>query len=432
MDRHLNIFEFFNNHDYEYYEDNMSRAFALCLKYDTVLLDNVLKQILDSKLYSSLFNTDYPDYSIKIDLQKRPTELTDFTKIIAITCSANEVDIDKIPIIDSRTTDTPETDLSIEINDTCLIFEFKRTGEDCSAQLKCQAEKVKANCSLDTSITYVDFNWKKIVKSLLNVLSLQKQINLENQYTLDFVKFIEKRHPEWFPKRLLTNISFPKDDADPCSYNINSRLNQIKTQIFGQEQTKEIAGRYYRLIISVDWGWANEVHVGSYKGEKENYITIEVYLGDTKAQGWYLYKPNKGAINWPAEIKGYELDSQPYMKFSHFNSGLFWYCPDDKEYQIIHNRDFFAKQAGRYQKNQWTDFENLMEMVAPKWRERCEYNSKIANSNRSYFDLSLGSLLTVYIPYKMAQELDDNEVNSKLAVELREIIMSLKDMIDKN
>ncbi len=238
MDRHLNFFDFFNNHDYEYYENNLSRAFALCLKYDTVFLDNVLKQVLESDLYSSLFNTDYPDYQINIDLQKRPTELENFSKIIAIACSATEIDISKIHELEPRKTDSPKTDLSIEINDTCLIFEFKRNWEDCSAQLKCQAEKVKENCPIETEITYVDFNWRKIVKSSLNVLSLQKQINSENPFTSDFVKFLEKRHPEWFPKRLLTNISFPKNDSEPNSYYLNSRLNQIKAQIFGPEHTK--------------------------------------------------------------------------------------------------------------------------------------------------------------------------------------------------
>jgi len=267
MDRHLNIFDFFNNHDYEYYEDNLSRGFALCLKYDTVLLDNILRNILDSEIYSELFNTDYPDYQIKIDLQKRPSELENFSRIIAVACSGGEIDFNNIENIDSRQINNPETDLCLEINDTCIIFEFKRTIEDCSAQLKCQAETVQENCPLGTDIFYVDFNWKKIVKSLLNVLSLQNQINSENQFTVDFVRFIEKRHPEWFPNRLLLNISFPQTDEEPSNFYLNDRLNQIKAQIackIGAE-TKEFSGKYYRLVISVNWGWANEVNINSYR-----------------------------------------------------------------------------------------------------------------------------------------------------------------------
>ncbi len=433
MDRHLNIFDFFNNHDYEFYEDNLSRGFALCLKYDTVLLDNVLRNLLDAKIYSELFNTDYPDYKINIDLQRKPVELENFSKIIAVACSAYEIDISKIKDIESRTTSNPETDLYLEINDTCIIFEFKRTGEDCSAQLKCQAELVKSNSPKDTEIVYVDFNWKKIVKVMLNVLSLQRQINSENQFTVDFIRFIEKRHADWFPNRLLQNISYPKTDEEPNNYYLNDRLNQLKSQVanlIGAE-VKEYSGKYYRLVLSVNWGWANEVHIDSYRGESENYISILIYPGDTKGQGWHLFKPNRKAIEWPSEINGFELENVPYIKFSHFNSGLFWYCPSKEEYEKTHFRDFFANTCGRYQKHQWAGLEETLNKIAPNWIENCEYNQKIIDSNRTYFDLSFGVLLTLYIPYRKAQEFDNNEIDSKFAKELSEIILVMKKLIDE-
>jgi hypothetical protein len=433
MDRHLNIFDFFNNHDYEFYEDNLSRGFALCLKYDTVLLDNVLRNILDAKVYAGLFNTDYPDYKINIDLQRKPTELENFSKVIAVACSAIEIDIAKIEGVEPRTTSSPETDLCLEINDTCIIFEFKRTGEDCSAQLKCQAELVKSNCPVDTEIVYVDFNWKKIVKVMLNVLSLQRQINSENQFTVDFVRFIEKRHADWFPNRLLQNISYPKNDEEPNNYYLNDRLNQLKSQVsklIGAE-VKEYSGKYYRLVLSVNWGWANEVHIDSYRGESENYISILIYPGDTKGQGWHLFKPNRQAIEWPTKINGFELENVPYIKFSHFNSGLFWYCPSKEEYEKTHYRDFFANTCGRYQKHQWTDLEKTLNDIAPNWIENCEYNQKIIDSNRTYFDLSFGVLLTLFIPYKKSQELDNDEIDSKFAKELSEIILEMKKLIDE-
>lgn len=118
------------------------------------------------------------------------------------------------------------------------------------------------------------------------------------------------------------------------------------------------------------------------------------------------------------------------MKFSHFNSKLFWYCPNQKEYKTIHTRIFFEKHAGRYQKPQWKNFEILMDSIAPNWKKKCEYIQKIENSNRSYFDLSIGTLLTVYIPYKKAQELDNNELNSDLTKELKDVIYKLKKLIE--
>ena len=68
MDKHLNIFKFFNDKNVDLYEDNLSRAFALCLKYDTVFLDKVLKKVLHEDIYNKLFVSEYPDYFINIDL----------------------------------------------------------------------------------------------------------------------------------------------------------------------------------------------------------------------------------------------------------------------------------------------------------------------------------------------------------------------------
>ncbi|QEC53614.1 hypothetical protein EDD80_12416 [Anseongella ginsenosidimutans] len=431
MDRHLNIFEFFNNNGNEYDENNLSRAFALCIKYDTVLLDHILRQVLDQHLYNSLFNTDNPAYSIEIDLQKRPAELTGFTHIVAIACCARELDTSNISCIAARTTEEPKTDLCITINDVCLVFEFKTTPEDCSAQLKCQAEKVKSFCPDEADIIYKDLNWKKIVISLLNALSLQKQINSENQFTRDFARFLEKKHPDWFPQRLLKNISFPQNDADPNNTYLNSRLDQLKTQIFGEDRTKEIPGKYYRLVIAVDnWGWANEVHVGYCKHGRENYLKIDIYPGDTKAQGRNLFKLDNGAIQWPNDVKGYKLVAEPYMKFSHFNSMLFWFVPTEEDYQTTHTRAFFDNYAGRYQKHQWNEFEKVMDSIDPNWKTKCEYSQKITNSNRTYFDLSLGTLLTVLIPYTKAQELDDREIDSSLVKELKSTITSLRNIVD--
>ena len=68
MDKHLNIFNFFNNHEKEYLEDNLSRAFAISLQYDTQFLDNVLRFLLPHNIHEDLFNTDHPNYKIEIEL----------------------------------------------------------------------------------------------------------------------------------------------------------------------------------------------------------------------------------------------------------------------------------------------------------------------------------------------------------------------------
>ncbi len=91
MNRHLNIFNFFNGRNLDYLEVNLSRGFALCLKYDSVFLDKVLKSVLSEHKYTKIFNTDYPDYKIEIDLQNRASELEGFSDIIAVACSGKEI-----------------------------------------------------------------------------------------------------------------------------------------------------------------------------------------------------------------------------------------------------------------------------------------------------------------------------------------------------
>src|SRR5688500_16908344 len=103
----------------EYYEDNLSIAFALCLKYDTLFLDIVLRQVVTPNLYETLFNTDYPNYHILIDLQKRPTECGSFSNVVAVACTASQIDFNNIDDVIARETNNPECDLILEVNDTC-------------------------------------------------------------------------------------------------------------------------------------------------------------------------------------------------------------------------------------------------------------------------------------------------------------------------
>ncbi|MBT3208843.1 MAG: hypothetical protein HN704_06235 [Bacteroidetes bacterium] len=426
MNRHLNLYNFFNNHEKEYIEDNLSRAFAISLKYDNQFLDNVLKYLLPEYIYSDLFNTDQPNYKLEIDIQKDTNQLEGFDNIIAIACSGTEiVDFNKY---NTRTTNNPITDVCIEINNTCLIFEFKRTNEDPASQLKGQAEKIKELSESDNEIVYFDFNWKKIIKLLLNVLSFQKQINQENAFTKDFVEFLENKHPYWFPHRLLKNIIYTRNENNPNFYYLGRRLNEIKDQVYGSEFTKSIGTKYNRYIISKNFGWANEFHIGY--TERENQINISVYPGDTKSQGWHFFKPNK-QIFFPERINKYPTYTKYYLKFSHFNSGLFWLMPNENEVKRTHTYDFFKRFAGRWKKHKWEKFKLELDIYIPNWINNCDWNSQFENTNRSYFDLSIGTYLAVYIPYDKAKETDNDFLHSNLANEIKTVIETIEKIVNK-
>lgn len=437
MNRHLNIFNFFNGSHADYLEDNLSRAFALCLKYDSVFLDKVLQFVLPEYKYSELFNTDYPDYKIEIDLQNRATELENFNKIIGVACSG--IEIKDFASVIPRETEQPETDVSIIINDTCILFEFKRTSEDCAAQLKCQAERVKANCSEETTIDYKDLSWSKIVKILLNVSSLEKQIHTENPFTSDFIKFLEN-FPQWFPSRLLRNIPFPKSEDDPNYYYLNSRLNQIKNQIYGAENTKEYIGRFNRYVLTVNFRWINEVSIEPEQTEGCNFIVLRFHIGDTKGQGYHFFKKNPRGINWSKLKRNYSLKAESYIRFAHLNSSRLWIRPTPEESEKTHNHKFFARYAGKHQRENWKEIEKVFDGIISDWRnkcylpsttEKCDWANIFEKTNRNHFDVSMGTMLTVYLPYEQCQDLDDKEENPKIVEKFRKIIEEIRNFIDR-
>jgi hypothetical protein len=433
MNRHLNIFHFFDDNDKKYLENNLSRAFALCLKNDAVFLDNVLKHVLPSNIYSDLFENDRPNYTIDIDLQKTVSSLDSYTNIIGIACSGIGIDLEDIEGIVPDGTPNPITDLCITIDETILVFEFKRTNEDCKEQLLGQVERIKENCPDDAEITVVDYNWREIIKTILKVLSFQKQINSVNSFTSDFADFLEYGYSEWFPNRLLKNISFPTSSSDPNKDFLARRLRQIVALVaknIGYE-TNSYSGKYNRIAIETDWNWSKEIHL-DFDVNRHNSITVSLFGGDTKNQGYSLYKSNKPISSLPDNINGHEIEFDPYMKFSHFNSTVTVCHLKNEEYKDTHLKSFFRNYAGRYKREKWSELETVLDGIVPKWKEGCSYNEKLENSNRSYFDFTVGLVLKLHINFNEIKNKDNDEENPEIIDSLTNIIVSLKQIVERN
>ncbi len=431
MDRHLNIFEFFNGSDKEHLEDNLSRAFALCLKNDNLLLDKTLRAVLSEEIYSSIFDIEERDSNFEIDLQKSSANFGSYAHVVAVACSGNEVDMEQIQYVDARDTNVPVTDLSIVTKDLCIIFEFKRTGEDCSSQLKRQAESITQE-EKETNVSFVDYNWKKIVQTVLQTLFIEKQNSSVNQFTQDFKRLIEKKYPYWFPQKTLSQIPYPKDGDKSNWHYLHSRLNILKRELYDEDQLKELKGTFNRLAISVDWGWAHEVNIYPRTKGDEEFISIDFHAGDTKAQGAYLYNKIEEAIDWPSRFGDYVISVSPYIKFSHFNTGVYWYHPTPEEYRKTHTKSFFHNVAGRKKKKSWGWVEGVLSDIAPKWREDGKYDEAFIAShrNRNYYDISMGNHLMLLIPYKRVRELDVDESNSSFSVELGRLIKEFRNLVD--
>src|SRR4051794_21106763 len=105
MNRHLNIFHFYNSGELQFLENNLSRAFALCIKHDHVFRKTVFDKVLPNGQY-----TDSETEPI-IDLQTSVNTLEGFSTIIGVACSG--ADIPSLETEEIRETASPITDVSV-------------------------------------------------------------------------------------------------------------------------------------------------------------------------------------------------------------------------------------------------------------------------------------------------------------------------------
>jgi hypothetical protein len=80
-----------------------------------------------------------------------------------------------------------------------------------------------------------------------------------------------------------------------------------------------------------------------------------------------------------------------------------------EESQKTHNQEFFTQYAGKHQREDWEQIESVFDKIIIGWRdkcyfpsstEKCEWADIFEKTNRNHFDLSLGTMLTVYLPYE--------------------------------
>lgn len=434
MDRHLNIFNFFNSGDIEYLENNLSRAFAICLRHDPQFLAEVLRAVVPERLVNEILASEL---TAEIDLQVSVNKLRGFSTIIGVACSGLEIPNLEAP--EQRETESPVTDVAIAIGPVCVLFEFKRTDEDCLAQLKRQAENARANCGQDTSVQYRDLSWRKIAKILHSLASLSAPDN-KNPFTGDFIRYLEAKWPQWLPERLLTELLFPVNEDDPNYSYLNSRLNRIKAQIYGVESTKEVIGRYNRFVIKTDFGWINEIQIEPDQNVEPKTLVVRMHVGDTKEQGRKFFDARPDGVSWPDQIGAYPLAVLPYVKISNqWGSALLWIVPNQDEAQRTHQETFFTTFAHRYQRSNWARFASDLEEHIAAWTTKCfntdggppcNWDEKVTNTNRAAFQLSVGTKLSVHLPFEACQILDSCEDNPPLVAEFRHVINNIRRLID--
>lgn len=427
MDHHLNLYRFFNEStEKEFIENNLSRAFSICLTNNSFFFNEYIKAIVTNEDYEYLFSSISEDtkYLLDIQIDTATIEKESFRKVYAVAMTSDKnLNMDDFFLQTDFGERKNITDIIISIKDIAIIIEVKRTGEDCKAQL---FNQVLPFVNENYNVIPKRFSWQEIVKLMERVKHVQHLFSNNSVFISDFLQLSENRFPNWFEPKPFNVLPFSSQNGTPNFIQLSQRMRQVLSA------TKfELLGYSGRLGIAVPFGWASEI-IPEFKSHgNEDFVEFYIWPGNTKQQGYQIF--NK-SLDWQDEKKlsingvDFELDIAFNVKFCHFNryvTGINYYEQD--VIKPLHTTDNFNQKSGKWDWNvnteKWckgttTDFEKFMDdhfKADFKWREHCGWVDKFTNTDRNYFTMSLGYEVTVYVPYSHFKTID-NKGNDIVAV----------------
>lgn len=421
-DHHLNLYRFFHESGEKVFiENNLSRAFALCLSNSPLFLDQYLRSVISKEDYEYLFSTYTLDERFEVNLQvdMSTIDIDNYRKVYAVAMTAEELDISVF--LQQKAREAKEkniTDIWITIKDIALVIEVKRTGEDCLAQLY---DQIKGFINIGIEVQAECCSWAKVIRTMERVDNLQQLMSVNTCFIRDFLRLSEIRYPEWFEPKPFSVLSFNSKWGTPEHTALMKRMKQA---LHGSAY--ELLS-YNRLGIKAPFRWASEIipEFQKYEDDPVNYIVFYIWPGNTKGQGYSIYG---GSMAW-LEKQSIVIDGKPYsmeiaynVKFSHFNgyvSGFNFYDSDLKE--RLHTSTNFRK-SGRWGIEDWDKFEQFMDQYFNStfnWRANARWQEEFKDTDRTYFTVSFGFEVAVFIPYDEFRAIDINiqsigEVSKKI------------------
>jgi hypothetical protein len=440
---HLNLYRFFNEStEKEFIENNLSRAFSLCLTNSSFFLNEYIQGIVTPDDYQYLFSSLSSDtrYSVDIQIDTATIEKEGYKRVYAVAMTSDRnLSMDDF-FLQSEVPDKRNiTDIFITIKDIAIIIEVKRTGEDCKHQLFNQVlpflkEKDKHE------IIAKRYSWQEVIRLLEKVKNVHQLASQNSIFISDFLELSEIRYPEWFEPKPFNIIPFSAQDRTTSNSQLMKRMKQALAGV------SLVAGEAYQLLpyndrlgISVPFSWASEVipEFDNYDDQIEDYVVFYIWPGNTKQQGYSIYDRSLDWTNKKSlaiRHNEYELTVVYNVKLSHFNKYISGLNFTEKDMiKLLHTPDNFYNQSGKWTIDNWKDFENLLdEYFKPEfnWRERCKWDENFVNSDRSYFTVSFGFEVSVYIPFTEFKAIDkmDNDV-LKVSEFINEIVTAFYGLI---
>lgn len=420
MNQHLNLFRYFNESSAsEFLENNLSRAFAICLQHDAVFFSHYLKAIVEETDYEYLFNyyTDDAKYLVDLQVNTSSIEMTDIRKVYGIAMTSDEqLDFETFFSLNaSPRKETNLTDVFILIKDIALVIEVKRDNADCRQQLFDQLVPFQQHDPA-IDIKAKNFSWKHTVSLMEQVVNIQRINGLKDGFVSDFLSLSELKHPYWFsskPFAMLTGL------ADRSPKSLHARHLRMKQIINHSHQA--ILDYADRLAIGVQFEWASEIIPFFETINGNEYIDFVIWPGNTKGQGYSIY--NRPSLHWIDKkelvIQGaaYKIRTSFHMKFSHFNRYVTALDFNNSDLlKPVNTKNNFEQWSGKRSRAQWPEFENFLDAhfkQSFKWREQCGYEKYFSNTDRNYFTVSFGFVVHLLIPYKHFQNLDKSVHDDK-------------------
>jgi len=428
MDKHLNLFKFFNEKlSVEHIENNLSRALVLCLQNDNLFLHKFLESVIRYGAFREdfkyLFSNPERGSRIEIDIQKSTRDLdqTDFKRIYAIALSEIELELSDFfnLTVPQDENYKPLTDILITVGDIIFVIEVKRAKIDCKQQLFEQVYYA-ASKSIDKSITVpVNFDWLKV----MGLATLTNNFNLlsenKNIFTNDFISLIRRFKPHWLPVTPFSALSMDLKDDD-------LRNIRLESCVIASGDKLDLLDKTDRFGFKFKENWADEILPRWVREKDQLFLKLYIWPANTKGQGWSLFYNE----NWDwlklerANLLGneFEMDIIYEVKFSHIQGNYITslnFSTQDLKKEINTTKNF-EKYAGKHDRTNWKRFEKFLDdhfLDTYDWRKKCNYDL-ILQSGKSFYNISLGYQVGIKIPFGFLQSIDKNAADTSAVEKL--------------
>jgi hypothetical protein len=434
---HLNLFRYFHeSQDAQFIENNLSRAFAICLQQDLLFFTEYLREVVREDDFKYLFSHYDQDsrYVVDLQLDTGSTELSGLRKIYAIAMTGDErLDMNDFLLLGANgDKDKNITDVWILIKDFVFVIEVKRTYENCKQQLANQLAPIReANPGIP--VIPVNFSWPHTLRIMERIANIRQMRNDNSSFVSDFLRLCEQRYPWWFPSKPFFVLPKLSSTSKKDNTAREKRLKQIL-----QQSGQEILGYHDRMAISCKFAWASEI-IPYFRIHKNiEYLNFMIWPGNTKGQGYHVYnKPldwtKKKSLQIGQQV--FEMDTAYELKFCHFNRYVTGLNFDDSNLiEPTHTQHNFYHRSGKWEIERWSEFEQLLDVhFRPEfnWRDKCNWEKHFPDTDRTYFTVSFGFATEVWIPYTFFQDIDRLPGDfTEPANFIRQMIGSLSHLLD--